>query len=184
MLVTHAQAEPDELDVVLELLDDAAARLRELGIAQWPESFSRQEGWRLERLRSYLESGETHLFYCAGEPAATVTLTGADPDFAHGWPDGPDAGLCFYRLAVHRKFAGLGLGARIVDWASACAVSGGFEWLRCDVHRRNRGLQRFYEGLGFERVGTVVTVIDGDDGLPYERGSGALFQRPAGAVTV
>lgn len=86
-------ARPDELPIVLSLLDDAAGWLRERGIDQWPESFSRDTTWRIDRLRFYIEQGLTYLARDESGPAATFTLSrAADPQFAHGWSDGSGSG--------------------------------------------------------------------------------------------
>lgn len=185
MLMEISRAQPDELDDVLDVLDEAAAWLQELGIKQWPARFSGRDGWRGERLRSYVLAGETWLVRAAGEVAATFTLSGPDPDYAHGWPGGPDNALYVYRMAVRRKHAGAGLGDRILDWCATTAAAAGQRWLRLDCHRENHTLQRYYTDRGFARVGTVVHTIPATaDSEPYIRGSGALYQRPTGTISV
>ncbi|HET9254743.1 MAG TPA: GNAT family N-acetyltransferase [Pseudonocardiaceae bacterium] len=115
-------------------------------------------------------------------------LRSADPDYADGWPDGPDTGLYIYRMAVCRTHAGHDLGGHILDWASARAAALGYRWLRLDCHRDNYALQGYYKARGFDRVGTLVRTIDdpisGDTNGRYTRKSGALFQRPAGSILI
>ncbi len=89
-------------------------------------------------------------------------------------------------MAVRRPWAGRNLGGRILDWASARAQAHGHRWLRLGCHRDNLALQRYYEARGFLRVGTLVRTITDDSPAgsdqPYTRGSGALYQRPAGSI--
>lgn len=165
-----------DLPTVLAVLDDAAGWLHRRGIQQWPASFSDLSGWRAERIAAYIAAGDIWLASDERGALATITVTQkADADFAGGWPDGTDGALYVYRMAVRRAAAGEGLGARLLDWAGGRAARQGERWLRLDVHRRNHRLQRYYEQLGFERAATVRTFAA--DGL--ERGSGALYQRPA-----
>ncbi|MGC9670978.1 GNAT family N-acetyltransferase [Planosporangium sp. 12N6] len=184
--LTIDRAGADDFLTVLELLDEAAAWLQARGIQQWPARFSGDGDWRTERLRKYLADGETYLLRSDGEPIATVTWTlTADPDYAAGWPDGPDTGGYVHRMAVRRNWAGLGIGTRLLNWADTQTASAGRRWLRLDCSRTNRALQRYYERQGFTRVGEVVADIDpgGQDhpsGEIYRRGSGALYQRPVG----
>lgn len=182
MLIERAQI--DDLPAVLDVLDELAAWLQQRGITQWPIKFSGEGDWREERLRSYVEDGECWLVRADdGEVAATFTTGGPDPHFAHGWPDDPDKGLYVYRMAVRRKYAGHSMGTKILDWCGGRAAALGYDWLRLDCHRKNRELQLYYEEHGFEHVDTVVhTMPDGGDGEPYTRGSGALYQRPAGSL--
>ncbi|WP_433308075.1 GNAT family N-acetyltransferase (plasmid) [Actinoplanes sp. CA-030573] len=182
MLLTFEQAKADDLPTVLQILDDAARWLQDQGIEQWPARFGGVDDWRSARIGRYVEAGESWLVHVAGEPVATFSVsTRADPDYADGWPDGPHAALYIFRMAVLRSWAGRDLGTRILDWASSRALAAGHDWLRLDCHRRNRPLQRYYEARGFTRMNTLVRTID-DNGHPYTRGSGALYQRPAGTM--
>jgi GNAT superfamily N-acetyltransferase len=174
-------AEPNELPTVLEILDDAAAWLKEQGIDQWPASFTGDATWRTDRIRSYIEHGMTYLARTeAGEPVATVTLSkAADPQFAHGWQDGPETGGYVFRMAVKRSAAGHDIGGRLLDWAGEQVASWGKKWLRLDVHRYNQPLQRYYERHGFTKVAEVTAP---DLTIPGRiRGSGALMQRGVGS---
>lgn len=185
MLIEIDQAGADQWGEVLGVLDEAAAWLQKAGITQWPARFSGRDDWREERLRSYLVAGETWLVRGAGKAIATFTLSGPDPDYAHGWPGGADDALYLYRMAVRRKHAGAGLGDRILDWCGATAAATGRSWLRLDCHRENHVLQRYYTDRGFARVGTVVHTIPATaNSHAYVRGSGALYQRPAGTISV
>ncbi|MBV9162333.1 MAG: GNAT family N-acetyltransferase [Pseudonocardiales bacterium] len=187
-LLVVDQASPDELPLVLELLDEAARWLSERGIKQWPARFTGAEDWRIQRIRAYIENGHTWLVRINATAVATFTLSAADPDYADGWPDGPDTGLYIYRMAIRRQFAGHDIGGQILDWSSARAAALGYRWLRLDCHRDNPALQNYYQARGFERVGTLVRVIDapvsGDANGRYVHASGALFQRPAGSILI
>lgn len=187
MLLHFTQASHGDADTVLAILDEAAEWLQHNGIKQWPARFSGPDDWRSTRITSYLDAGQTWLVETAGTAIGTVTLAGPDPDYVHGWPSAPEDGLYVYRMAVRRAYAGIGIGARMLDWASARAAATGKTWLRFDCHRHNPALQRYYEQQGFERVGTIVATIDPGaqpTGTTYTRGSGALYQRPAGSVFI
>jgi GNAT superfamily N-acetyltransferase len=182
--LTFDQAQPDELAAVLGVLDDAAAWLGREHITQWPAQFSGVKDWRSERIEGYVAAGQTWLVRDHGTPVATFTLSDkSDPDFADGWPDRPDGALYIFRMAVLRSSAGQQIGTRILNWASTRAADEGKRWLRLDVHRRNPALQRYYERHGFQRVGTLIRLVQADDGgQPFTRNSGALYQRAAGVV--
>lgn len=172
-------AHEEDLPDVLAILDDAAEWLKRQGIDQWPTSFSRDATWRTDRIKAYVRQGCTYLVRePGGNAVATFTLSpGADPQFAHGWPDGPDSGGYVFRMAVRRAVAGQNIGSRILDWAGREVGKWGRRWLRVDVHRHNPALQAYYERLGFSRVAEVTAP---DLSIPGRiRGSGTLMQRPA-----
>ncbi|WP_139190990.1 GNAT family N-acetyltransferase [Actinokineospora iranica] len=170
----------DELPVVLGLLDEAAKWLNARKIDQWPSSFTGDATWRIDRIRRYVNEGRTFLAIdrASDESIATFTITElADPEYAHGWPDGPENALYLFRMAVARAAAGNDIGGQIIQWASNEAAQRGKKWLRIDVHRLNPALQSYYEEKGFVKVAEVLapdpTVIG------RIRGSGALMQRPS-----
>lgn len=184
-MITIARA--DDLTVVLDILDEAADWLQGRGIRQWPARFSGGPDWRSARLERYVDAGQTWLLQVDDAPAAVFTLAGPDPHFAGGWPDDPEDALYLYRMAIRRRHAGQRLGEHIANWASARAAALEKAWLRLDCHRENPDLQAYYERQGFSRVGTIVVDIDPGaetTGQTYRRGSGALYQRPAGAIHV
>lgn len=177
MEVTVEAARPDEISAVVALLDEAAAWLKDRGIDQWPASFSGDATWRTDRIRSYIEHGLTYLARDrSGQPVGTFTLTpAADPQFAHGWPNGPENSGYLFRMAVSRRASGRDLGGKLLDWAAREVARWGKKWLRIDVHRLNPDLQEYYRQHGFTKVAEVTAP---DLTIPGRtRGSGTLMQR-------
>lgn len=171
-------ARSDELAVVLALLDEAAAWLQDKGIDQWPASFTQDATWRMERIKAYVDEGNTYLAYDpTGNAVGTFTVTErADPEFAHGWPDGPENALYLFRMAVTRSASGNDVGSALLDWAAQEAGRRGKKWLRIDIHRLNPELRRYYEQRGFSKVGEVLAPDPTVSGRI--RGSGTLMERP------
>ncbi|GAA2755280.1 GNAT family N-acetyltransferase [Actinopolymorpha rutila] len=170
-LPTMRPATEADLPAVFALLTEAAERLAEHGVEQWPTRFERDGGWRARRIEEYVADGYLYLGSDDRGYVATITLSPhADPDFAHAWPGGPEDALYIFRFAIAGRVAGHHVGEHLLAWAADRAARAGKSWLRVDVHRRNEELHRYYERMGFTRVGTVVT--------PPRR-SGALYQRPS-----
>lgn len=162
--LTIRPARPDELDVIEDLLREASAWLASRGIDQWQFPPHR------DRITRALEHGEVFLAGIDSQPIATLQLDAhADPEFWNP-ADEPGDALYIHRMAVSRRYAGAGIGGKLLDWASDRAAAAGKPWLRLDAWKDNPGLHRYYESQGF----TMLRVID----LPH-RGSGALFQRHA-----
>ncbi|MEV4414356.1 GNAT family N-acetyltransferase [Catellatospora sp. NPDC049609] len=92
------------------------------------------------------------------------------PDAHALWHPSDDPGNALYasKMMVPLEYAGLGLGAELLDWAAGRAYDAGVLWLRLDAWTTNADLHQYYRGLGFEGVRVVAT-----------RASGACFQRPA-----
>jgi hypothetical protein len=156
--VEVVQAEPVDLPVVTQILEEASAWLRSRGIDQWPQQFSAD--W----IGPPLERGETWLANIDGDVVATLTLRTSDP----AWPDGDLAATYLHRLAVRRAFAGVGLD--LLGWAAAEAHRRRHRALRLDCVASNRRLRRYYTEAGFIARGEAT--IHGTEVARFERRAG------------
>jgi GNAT superfamily N-acetyltransferase len=138
-------ARPDEIEVVLEVLSDAARWLRASGIEQWPEHF--ESDWVLPAI----ERGETWLAEHDGDVVGSMVVQWVDPIFSAGFP--ADAGY-LHRLAVRRP--GTGLGAQLLRRAEAHTAENGRPFLRLDCVAWNETLRSYYERAGYEHLGDVT----------------------------
>lgn len=158
----------DDVPAVLALFSQASAWLRSRGSDQWQYSPS------AERTAANTAAGALWIAEQDHQPIATITVDDhADPEF---WPtdDDPADALHVHRVIVARAAAGQGLGAALLDWASERAAAAGRKWIRLDAWSTNEQLHRYYHDRGWQHVRTLVLT---------HRGSGALFQRPAGSRT-
>lgn len=149
LLLALRQAAPDERDVVLELLSDSIRWLQRMGIDQWATPWPDEER-RNERITQDLAEGKTWLVLDGSAVAGTITL---DPTDSGIWPADRRAAKAVYvrKVIVGRHYAGLGLGARLFDWAADVAAHGhGARWIRIDVWTTNQRLHAYYRRLGFQ----------------------------------
>jgi GNAT superfamily N-acetyltransferase len=158
---------------VIGLIDDAAAWLRLKDTNQWEEPWpDRVE--RDARVRRGLDGGKTWLVWDDSAHIAAATVTVARQANPKVWP--PSACLSrspavyIHRLVTRRTYAGLGIGAELIDWVGLRAAEQyGAESIRIDVWTSNRALHEYYEKRGFVYYGNCT-----DPTYP----SGALFQKP------
>ena len=140
-----APAAPDEIGIVIDLLEHAAARLHARGITgQWPLRF--QPEW----IEAGLRRKQTWLAREDGVVVGTITLNWSDPL----WTDLGPTDVAGY---VHRLTAmpGRGLGARLLDWAADEIAARGRELLRLDCVSINTRLNEYYRAAGFAPMGPV-----------------------------
>jgi GNAT superfamily N-acetyltransferase len=163
-------ASPAEVDVVLELLDEAAVWMAAVGQPNWPAPFPRR------RVTANAEAGEVHLASVDDVVIGTVTLQWEDPRF---WGEAGTDGRAGYihRLAVRRARAGAGIGARLLAWADERVREGGRDCLRLDVVSDNAPLRRYYERSGFAYVRDVTGDYTAPDGSPQTWRT-SLYERP------
>ena len=141
LIARGGMADVPEADI---LIREAADWLTAAGMTLWgPEETSYDELMRVAR------EGELVMGRVEGEAAACMYLHKEDRIF---WPQ-TALGEAFYvhRLAVARKFAGLGFSRAMLDWAEKEARSCRRPYLRLDCEPRPK-LLALYRDAGFLRI--------------------------------
>jgi GNAT superfamily N-acetyltransferase len=164
------RATPVNIEVVMALLDQRIAWLREHGSDQWSTREFRP------RMITSIREGHTWLMYerttgpaaAASTPVATITASPVgDRDF---WTPQelrhPTLYLSKLATALNRR--GHGLGALLIDWARDHGARTGHLVARWDVWRTNHQLQAYYRRMPHVRYLRTVNVPG--------RYSGALFE--------
>ena len=127
MRLTVEPARTEELDLVLNLLEDASRWLLAKGVEQWHAG-----QWKREKIAAAMERGwSDELFW----PAAA-----ADARHVH-------------RVAVASDAHGRGLGRALLDCAGREIARRGRSQLRLDCACDNPGLRLYHEELGFRHRG-------------------------------
>jgi GNAT superfamily N-acetyltransferase len=169
-------AKPENQNEVHKLTREAADWLRRYrDTDQWSKPWPGRD----RRMRNDLLRGKTWLVWDDTTAAGTITIDPEEPTDAYGrpvWPTHKRHELALYvrRVIVSRSYAGIGLGARLLDWAADVAMRDyGAALIRVDVWTTNRKLHAYYRTQRFTRV-------EGRD--PRELAdypSQALFEREA-----
>jgi GNAT superfamily N-acetyltransferase len=166
-------AEEGDLKLILYFIDEAADWLRAKGIDQWNSPWP-SETERDARVKRGLEAGRTWIVENDGVPIATVSgRPDANPDL---WAESEQGDLAVYvsRLVVSRSYAGLGVGAELVNWVGMWARKQyGAQWIRIDVWTTNIALHSYYQEGGFRFLRFC-------DDVDYP--SAALFQRSTAGI--
>jgi ribosomal protein S18 acetylase RimI-like enzyme len=144
----------NKFEVLSGEIDDAILIMNE--VAKWCIE-SDLNMWKLEVLtREKLIKNITEENFCIGkingEAAASMILQWYDPYF---WPNLKENESGFiHKLCVRRKFAGMNLSKKMIDYAMNECRKKGISYLRLDTDGDNSKLCELYEGLGFIKVDT------------------------------
>jgi GNAT superfamily N-acetyltransferase len=148
---------PRNLKEVRGLVREAAEWLRtSKDTDQWANPWPDRAGQR-ERILNDLLKGKTWIIWDGTTAAATITVDTEEPLDLNEQPVWPthkrhEPALYVRRVIVSRRYAGLGLGAALLDWAAAVAKRDhDAELIRVDVWTTNTGLHTYYEGQRFIR---------------------------------
>ncbi|WP_315761513.1 GNAT family N-acetyltransferase [Sphingomonas sp. Y38-1Y] len=94
-----------------------------------------------------------HLATIEGQPVGFAKL---GPNYFEGWPaEAP----CLHQLYVLSAHHGDGVGKRLMDWTLDAARASGQAELYLSVYIDNHRARRFYDRMGFERVGDYVFMV-------------------------
>ena len=150
-------AAPGNLAEVRGLVHEAADWLRtSKDTDQWARPWPDRAGQR-ERILNDLLKGKTWIAWNGSIAAATITVDTDEPVHQNEQPVWPEhrrheAALYVRRVIVSRRYAGIGLGAALLDWAADVAKRDfGAELIRIDVWTTNTELHAYYEGRNFMR---------------------------------
>ena len=153
-------ADPDDLPVVLELIDEAKLWLPTRLTDQWSKNWADQKGRkRSDRVQASLLQGTTWIVTATYEQqpygVATVTIEpNANPLVWDRAGELDDSAVYLSRLVVARKFAGLKIGPALLDWACDHAWRRHrAELVRVDVWTGNFALHKYYQDQGFRWKG-------------------------------
>lgn len=158
-------ARPEELPVVMGILDECAAWLHGRGIAQWALPQPPHE-W--EKMRRQIALGHVSLARLEADRSVigTLRIEWEDP---HLWPDDPFGGGYVHSLAIRNHVRGHHVGAGLLQWAQREIAERGRRYIRLDCWDKNEALCRYYESLGFRRCG----------GFEIGAWTGALYEKEA-----
>lgn len=143
-------AEEADLPRLLKFRTDTSVWLGALGIDQWAKPFPP------EHILASIRAGEVFLIKetVTSDAAATVTLDQDADERLWTTEERDQPARYVHKLTVDRRYAGSGLGTRILNWAGDRAARAGAEWLRLDAWTTNPQLHAYYENCGFNHVRT------------------------------
>jgi len=168
------RADATHVDTIIGLIDEAADWLATKGTDQWAKPWPNRAD-RDGRILLALRQGKTWICWDQEVPAATLT---ADLDDDPYWTSEhlrpSRRAIYVHRLVVSRRYAGMRLGASLLDWSGRTAwLSHGAQIMRISAWTTNRALHRYYERQGFDQRG-----YHADDGYP----SGARFEKVTSVI--
>ncbi|GIK58722.1 MAG: GNAT family N-acetyltransferase [Chloroflexi bacterium] len=147
-LLDFTVARPEDLPLVMEILAEAAAWLKQKGIDQWPSPPN--EHWQ-RRMAEAIQREEVYTVGIVKNRFGIVRFTWADPY----WPDDNLAGYV-HSIAVRSEMHGQNLGGLILFWAMMKTKQEGRQFLRLDCLAGNGRLRRYYEDQGFSYQGEII----------------------------
>lgn len=136
------QATPPDAAAVAEILNEAAQWLERAGMPMWKNHELKAEG-----IAADVDAGIFFLAEYSGDRAGVLKFELADDAF---WPDARHQDAAYvHRLAIRRRYSGMGLSTFLLNWAVKRTHGLGRRYLRLDCEAARPRLRAFYESFGF-----------------------------------
>lgn len=141
-----------DLPEIKSLTEACALAMQLKGIFQWNEHYP-----SLERLQMDVARGELYVLREKGKILGIVVLTPEMDEEYHPieWLTPNGNNLYIHRLGVHPSVWGSGYGQQLMEFGEDFAVSHRYESVRLDTFSQNHRNQKFYEAMGYERLGNI-----------------------------
>jgi len=146
------KARQDELEIVLEMLKQAALWLQEKKINYWQDWISPPSNF-VNWIKRGFTQNEFFIVESQSKIVACFRLQWEDEIF---WGKRENNSGYVHSFTVSRDLAGQGIGYRILDWVSEYCKDNGKQILRLDCGADNPGLKKYYEGYGFRAKGEIT----------------------------
>ncbi|GAA0323919.1 GNAT family N-acetyltransferase [Bacillus carboniphilus] len=138
-------AKEDDLQIVLDLVVNAAEWLQSKNTTQWEYYLTNLE----ENTPEIFDSiHNTYILMKDNIPVASVTLETSPNEWDRDiWGDeaNEEGVIYLHRLVVHRNYAGVGLGTKLLEWSERFCAEKGNKAIRFDCLASNKGLNDFYQ---------------------------------------
>ena len=153
--ITIVQAQPSDLAVMTEILEEAAIWIASLDIDQWrPGDFLGTSSQ--VRMTQNISEGEAYLVLYDEQVIGTITVQEGSAIDEELWGhETLQNALYVHRLAIRRAFAGKSIGYTLLHWAEQLAANAGKTFLRLDCMADNAALCAYYERDGFTCRGVI-----------------------------
>ncbi|MET8309947.1 MFS transporter [Micromonospora sp. NPDC005173] len=163
-IITIRPGGPDDAATVLRLLDGATAWLAARGrTGQWGTEPASTDPRRIAQADGWASGGGLHLAMRDDRPVGALVVGAASDDV----PPATEPELYVRLLVTDREHAGLGIGARLLEYAAELARSRGLGLLRVDCYGGDdRALVRFYERCSFTTTDSFTVARPGRDPWP------------------
>jgi ribosomal protein S18 acetylase RimI-like enzyme len=139
-----------DLDSVVVLIECAKADMHAHGLDFWDDIYPTREAFAGDIAEGTLYGAfEVQLL-------GVMVLNGhQDKEYeALVWKYGGRVAVV-HRLCIHPAYKGRGIGRTLMQYAEELAAQKGFDAIRLDSYHGNERANKMYDGLGYEKAGSV-----------------------------
>ena len=161
--LTVRKATADEIEIVFNMLEEAALWLQNKQIDYWQDWLNPPKPY-VDWIADGFAQEQFYLVYKGAQQIGCFRLQWQDTLF---WGNQKDNAGYVHSLTISRALAGEGVGARVLELIEQMCRNNSKKFIRLDCGAHIVGLCRYYENLGFLPMGEVV--VEGEKLTLYEK---------------
>ena len=151
MAITFHQIESKDRVQVLMLFRKAAEKIDQMNIDHW-------QYWKnppLEKI-NWMDDGikNKEFFFIANENEEKIGMVRILNQDIIYWGNTNDKAIYIHSLVILEEYNGQGYGSKVINQIEKKAIKNQCQFLRLDAVTSNTKLCKYYENLGFEKIGT------------------------------
>ncbi|WMI66011.1 GNAT family N-acetyltransferase [Aestuariibaculum sp. YM273] len=150
MTITFHQVLHNELPTVLNLFKEAAEKIAKKHIDHW-QYWKNPPAEKIEWVQDGINKNE--YFFIKNTNHATIGMVRILNEDILYWGEQKEPALYVHSLIVKEAYNGSGLGKLVLEAIAGQAKSKQRKFLRLDADSKNPKLCKYYENLGFNKVG-------------------------------
>ena len=167
MNYTYRKATLDDIDEIMIAVEDARSLLKEEGNGQWQAGYPNRDDFLND-----INNGNSFVVLTEnGEIASVCAITGYEEAYMHlyegKWLTDYEY-LVMHRVAVKKKYRGLGYGKALFDLFIEEGNKRCYKSIRIDTHEKNSLLIHLFNLYGFTYCGRAILPPD-KDRVMYEK---------------
>ncbi|WP_339924844.1 GNAT family N-acetyltransferase [uncultured Cyclobacterium sp.] len=150
--ITFRQIEIKDLSLVLNLLKEAAEKINRMQINHW-------QYWKNPPREKvlWIEEGiiNREFFFVDDRDKNNIGMVRMLNEDLPYWGKQQDKAIYVHSLIVKEAYNGKGIGQRVLEEIGLKAKNEDCQYLRLDSDSKNPKLCKYYENLGFKKVGII-----------------------------
>lgn len=149
MQLVYRKAELTEIDTTFLILKEAAHWIKQRDLNYWQEWINPDES-----LREWIQEGfDNNEFYFVERDRVVVGMFRLQYEDELFWPNKNDKAGYIHSFATRRKYEGMGIGLKILEYIIKKLQSENVEYLRLNCTSKVTGINNYYLKAGFNYVG-------------------------------
>ncbi|MFB6317744.1 GNAT family N-acetyltransferase [Saccharicrinis sp. FJH54] len=146
------KADISDLPEIMNLVEEAKKFMHSIGNFQWDGDYPLSNTFEKD-----IKSGSLYKMNLGNEIAGFICLNLEQPPeyFSPDWKTPPKS-LVIHRMVINRRFAGTGLGVKMMEFAETLTADFGVKSLRSDTNCKNKPMLHIFEKMQYRYTGNIV----------------------------